>query len=142
MRIYLFTILLFLVSFSMQSQSIFGKWKTVDDETGANKSIVEIYEKDGKVFGKVIKILKPFDEETLCKDCEGEYKDKPILGLEIIKDLEKYDDYYYKNGSIYDPENGKGYKCKIRLDPETDKLQVRGFIAFLYLTQYWIRVKD
>ena len=141
MRIYLFAALLFLVSFSMQSQGVFGKWKTVDDETGANKSIVEIYEKDGKVFGKVIEILEPFDEKTLCKDCEGEYKDKPVLGLVIIKDLEKHDNLY-KNGSIYDPENGKGYRCKIKLDTETDKLQVRGFIAFLYLTQYWIRIID
>lgn len=141
MRIYWFAILFFLVSFSMQSQGVFGKWKTVDDETGANKSIVEIYEKDGKVFGKVIEILEPFDKNTICKDCEDEYKDKPILGLEIIKDLEKHGDSY-KNGSIYDAENGKGYKCKIKLDTETGKLQVRGFIAFLYLTQYWIRVED
>ena len=106
-----------------------------------NKSIVEIYEKDGKVFGKVIEILKPFDEKSLCQNCEDEYKDKPVLGLVIIKNLEKYEDYY-NNGSIYDPENGKGYKCKIKLDTETDKLQVRGFIAFLYLTQYWIRIID
>lgn len=141
MRIYLFAILLFFISFPVQSQGIFGKWKTVDDETGANKSIVEIYEKDGKVFGKVIEILKPFDEKTLCKDCEDEYKDKPVLGLVIIKNLEEHGGYY-KNGSIYDPENGKGYRCKIKLDTETDKLQVRGFIAFLYLTQYWIRVVD
>lgn len=57
--------------------------------------------------------------------------------LEIIKDLEK--DGNDKNGSIYDPENGKGYKCKIKLYTETDRLKVRDFIAFLYLTQYWIR---
>lgn len=138
MRIYCFTAILFFVSFSMQPQDIFGKWKTVDDETGANKSIIEIYEKNGKVYGRVIEVLHPFDPKTMCKDCEGEYKDKPILGLEIIKDLEKDGDIY-KNGSIYDAENGKGYKCKIKLDKETDKLQVRGFIAFLYLTQYWIR---
>lgn len=140
MKIYWFTIILLFISCSIQSQDIFGKWKTVDDETGANKSIVEIYEKNGKVYGRVIEILAPFDPETMCKDCEGEYKDKLILGLEIIKDLEKDGDVY-KNGSIYDPENGKGYKCKIKLDKETDKLQVRGFIAFLYLTQYWERVK-
>lgn len=138
MKIYCFAALLFFVSFSMQSQDIFGKWKTVDDETGANKSIIEIYEKNGKAYGRVIEVLPPFDPKTMCKDCEGEYKDKPILGLEIIKDLEKDGDIY-KNGSIYDAENGKGYKCKIKLDKETDKLQVRGFIAFLYLTQYWIR---
>ena len=128
------------LSLSMYSQDILGKWKTVDDETGANKSIVEIYKKDGKIFGKVIKILKPFDEKTLCQNCEGDKKDKPILGMVIIKNLEK-DGEYYRNGTIFDAENGKEYKCRIALDKETGKLQVRGYIAFLYLTQYWIRYK-
>lgn len=138
MKIYLFTVLLFLVSFSMQSQGVFGKWKTVDDETGANKSIVEIYKKNGKVFGKVIEILEPFDKKTLCQNCEGDYKDKPILGFEIIKDLQKQGEYY-KNGTIFDAENGKEYRCRIKLEEETGELQVRGYIAFLYLTQYWVR---
>lgn len=132
-------LLLLVLSLSIQPQSILGKWKTVDDETGANKSIVEIYEKGGKIFGKVIEILKPFDKNFLCQNCKGEKKDKPVLGMVIIKDLEK-DGEYYKNGTIFDAENGKGYKCRLKLDKE-DKLQVRGYIAFLYLTQYWIRYK-
>ncbi len=127
-----------MISFTVQSQDIFGKWKTVDDETGANKSIVEIYEKEGKVFGKVIEILEPFDKHTLCKDCTGEKKDQPILNMVIINDLEKHGDQY-KNGTIFDAENGKEYKCKLMLDKATGKLQVRGYIAFFYLTQYWIR---
>lgn len=131
-------IVFYFLSFSVESQDIFGKWKTVDDETGANKSIVEIYKRDGKVYGRVIEILKPFDEGFLCQNCEGDYKDKPVLGFEIIKDLEKQGEYY-KNGTIFDAENGKQYKCRIKLDEETGKLQVRGYIAFLYLTQYWIR---
>ena len=52
-----------MLSLSTQAQDIFGKWKTVDDETGAHKSIVEIYEKKGKVFGRVIEILEPFDKK-------------------------------------------------------------------------------
>lgn len=129
-----------ILSLSMQSQNILGDWKTVDDETGANKSIVRIYKEGGKIFGKVIKILKPFNEKTLCQNCDGENKDKPILGMVIIKGLEKHNEYY-KNGTIFDAENGKEYKCRIKLDEETGKLQVRGYIAFLYLTQYWIRYK-
>jgi len=138
MKKYVCLLLFYVLSLSMQSQDIFGKWKTVDDETGANKSIVEIYKRDGKVYGRVIEILEPFDKKTLCQNCEGDYKDKPILGFEIIQDLEKQGEYY-KNGTIFDAENGKEYKCRIKLDEETDKLQVRGYIAFLYLTQYWIR---
>lgn len=138
MKKYIMLLLFFTLSLVMQSQSVLGKWKTVDDETGAHKCIVDIYEKEGKIFGKVIEILKPFDEKTLCQNCEGEKKDKPILGMVIINGLEKNKEYY-KNGTIFDAENGKEYKCRIKLDKETGKLQVRGYIAFLYLTQYWIR---
>ena len=127
-----------MLSISVQSQDILGKWKTVDDETGSNKCIIDIYEENGKVYGKVIEILEPFDKNTLCEDCEGDKKDKPILGMVIINDLEKHGDQY-KNGTIFDAENGKEYKCRIVLNEETGELQVRGYIAFLYLTQYWIR---
>ena len=48
MKTYILSFFL-LISFSMSSQSIFGKWKTIDDETGEEKSVVEIYEKEGKV---------------------------------------------------------------------------------------------
>ena len=138
MKNYIFFLAFYIYSLLTYSQGVLGKWKTVDDETGANKSIVEIYEKNGKIFGKVIEILKPFDEKTLCQNCDGDKKDQPILGMVIINDLEKHGEYY-KNGTIFDAENGKGYKCRIKLDKETDKLQVRGDIAFLYLTQYWVR---
>ncbi|KAA5821904.1 DUF2147 domain-containing protein [Algibacter amylolyticus] len=131
-------ILFYCLSLTVQSQDILGQWKTVDDETGAHKCIVDIYEENGKIFGKVIEILEPFDKNTLCQDCEGDKKDKPILGMVIINELEKQDEYY-KNGTIFDAENGKEYKCRIKLIEETGKLQVRGYIAFLYLTQYWIR---
>lgn len=138
MKKYVSLLVFYALSLSMQSQDILGKWKTVDDETGANKSIVEIYKKGGKIFGKVIEILKPFDEKFLCQNCEGEKKDKPVLGMVIINGLEKHGEHY-KNGTIFDAENGKGYRCRIMLDKETGKLQVRGYIAFFYLTQYWIR---
>ena len=139
MKIILFLIAFSLMCSSVTAQDIFGKWKTVDDETGENKSIIEIYEKGGKIFGKVIEILEPFDKNFLCQNCEGEKKDKPVLGMVIINGLEKQG-AYYKNGTIFDAENGKEYKCRIKLDEETGLLQVRGYIAFLYLTQYWIRV--
>ena len=135
--IWLITITMLSIT-SMQSQNILGKWKTVDDETEANKSIIEIYEENGKIYGKIIEILEPFDKNSLCTECEGEKKDEPILGMVIIKDLVKHGEHY-KDGTIFDAENGKEYKCRIMLDQDTGKLQVRGYIAFLYLTQYWVR---
>jgi len=99
MKKYIWLVTICMISLTVQSQDILGKWKTVDDETGANKSIVEIYKENGKYFGKVIEILEPFDKNTLCQNCEGDKKDKPILGMVIIENLVKHGEHY-KDGSI------------------------------------------
>lgn len=131
----------FLITFSMSAQSILGKWKTVDGDTGEEKSIVEIYEEDGKVFGKIVEILNPEHKDALCEKCEGVEKDQPVLGLVLIKNMKKQGKYY-KQGTIFDPERGKKFKCRLALtDDDPDVLQVRGYIAFLYATQYWKRIK-
>ncbi|WP_420573939.1 DUF2147 domain-containing protein [Kordia sp.] len=127
------------VQFSF-AQSVVGKWKTIDDETGEAKSIVEIYEENGKIYGKVVDILNPAKRDGLCEKCKGDRKNKPVLGMQIINGLKKDDDEY-KGGKILDPEKGKEYKCKIWLDSDDkNKLYVRGYIAFLYRTQNWYRV--
>ena len=142
MRKVIFTLaLIFTASLTVSAQDVMGKWKTIDDETGEAKSIVEIYQRDGKVYGKVVEILNKDRQDAKCEDCEGEDKDKPVLGLEIIKGLEKDDDEY-NGGKILDPQNGKLYKCYITLE-EDDKLKVRGYVGFSLIgrTQYWYRVK-
>jgi len=123
-------------------QDIFGKWKTIDDETGKAKSIVEIYEQNGKVFGKIVDIINPDRKNALCAKCEGEDKNKPIIGFVLIRDLEK-NGRYYEDGTIFDPSKGKQYKCRLSLDEDNvDVLKVRGYIAFFYATQYWERIKS
>ncbi len=131
---------MFLISFSGNTQDIFGKWKTIDGQNNEAKSIVEIYERDGEVFGRIIDILNPENKEALCTNCEGEDYNKPVLGFELIKNLSK-DGKYYKNGTIFDPEHGKKFKCRLMLTEDPDVLQVRGYVAFLYSTQYWQRVE-
>ncbi|MAP81411.1 MAG: hypothetical protein CL526_10020 [Aequorivita sp.] len=132
--------LVVLTVFTSSAQDVFGKWKTFDDETGEAKSIVEIYEENGKVFGKVVEILNPAKKDAICTKCPGKDKGEPILGLVIIKDLEKDGDEY-NDGTIMDPNNGKIYKCFIELDG-ANKLDVRGYIGFSLLgrTQTWTRV--
>jgi uncharacterized protein (DUF2147 family) len=124
----------------MNSQSIVGKWKTIDDATGEAKSIVEVFSKSGKIYAKVVEILDPANKNSVCKKCSGEDKNKPILGLTIIKGLSK-DGSEYNSGEILDPNNGKSYKCALSLESK-DKLKVRGYIGFSLLgrTQYWHRV--
>ncbi len=125
---------------SMQSQSVIGKWNTIDDATGEAKSIVEVFSKSGKIYAKVVDILDPATKNNLCKQCPGDDKNKPILGLNIIKGLSK-DGAEYNSGEILDPKNGKLYKCALSLESK-DKLKVRGYIGFSLIgrTQYWYRV--
>ena len=133
-------VVFFLLIFNMQSQNVLGKWKTIDDETGQAKSVVEIYEKSGKIYGKIIEIVNPEKRKSLCTNCSGENKNAPILGLIIIKDLVK-DGNEYNGGKILDPNKGEEYKCLIALDGK-DKLKVRGFVGVSIFgrTQYWQRV--
>jgi uncharacterized protein (DUF2147 family) len=125
---------------SVQSQSVIGKWKTIDDASGEAKSIVEVFSKSGKVYAKVVDILDPANKNSICKNCAGDDKNKPILGLTIIKGLSK-DGSEYNSGEILDPKNGKLYKCTLSLESK-DKLKIRGYIGFSLLgrTQYWHRV--
>jgi uncharacterized protein (DUF2147 family) len=123
------------------SQTILGKWTTIDDETGNKKAIVEIFEEQGKYFGKIIEILEPEKRKQKCTKCEGADKDKPVLGLTIIKGMVK-NGKIYEDGEITDPKNGKTYRCK--MSPEgKDKLIVRGYlgISLLGRSQTWIRHK-
>ncbi|PKA83965.1 uncharacterized protein (DUF2147 family) [Ulvibacter sp. MAR_2010_11] len=128
-----------LFSLSISAQNVIGKWKTVDDNSGIAKSVVEIYEENGKIYGKVIEIFNKNKRDAVCDFCEGEDKDKPVLGLVIIRGLEKDGDEY-NGGKVLDPENGKFYKCYIVLE-EPNKLKVRGYVGFSLLgrTQYWHR---
>lgn len=136
--------LLFSLAFfaiSMQGQSVLGKWKTIDDATGDAKSIVEITERNGRIYGKVIELLNPAMKSLKCKDCEGGDKDKPVLGIEVIKGLKKDGDKY-TDGKILDPSSGKLYKCNVSLDG-ADKLKVRGYVGISAFgrNQIWHRVK-
>lgn len=142
MKKYFLSLLLVITAgvFSASAQGVVGKWKTIDDETGEAKSIVEIYEQDGKIYGKVVEILNPAKKNAKCTKCKGDDKDKPILGLVIIKGLEKDGDEY-TDGDILDPNKGKTYSCTIKLDGK-DKLDVRGYLGFSFIgrSQTWTRI--
>ena len=135
------SILSLLLTVQLSAQSIVGKWKTIDDESGKVRSVVEIYEKNGKMYGKVLKIFRSpeKDQNPSCRDCTDDRKGQKIIGMEIIRGMKKSGNEYSK-GTILDPENGKVYDCKMWV--EKGKLQVRGYIAFFFRTQTWLPYKD
>lgn len=141
-KMFLLTVFVLMGALTANAQSVFGQWKTIDDETGIEKSIVEIFNKDGKVFAKIVKLLEEGRENDVCEECKGDKKNKPMKGLMIIDGLTK-DDGEWSGGKILDPKTGKEYKCYITLE-EANKLKVRGYIGFALLgrTQYWYRVTE
>jgi len=116
------------IAFVNAQNSVIGKWKTIDDETGKVRSVVEIYEKSGKIYGKIIEIIEAEDRNRVCEKCTGADKNVPILGMVILRGLSK-DGSEYNDGKIIDPQNGKTYKCLLALEGK-DKLKVRGYIGF------------
>ncbi len=141
--------IVFLISFLMlgvhvgNAQSVLGKWKTIDDETGEAKALVEITREQGKLFGRVIKILNKDRKDAKCIKCDGKLKDRPILGLPIIDGFTKEEDGAYKGKRLTDPTKGLTVRGKIWLDPDNEnRLKVRGYLAFFYRTQTWLRVND
>jgi uncharacterized protein (DUF2147 family) len=121
---------------------VLGKWKTIDDETGKAKSIIQIYEVNGKVHGKIAELLDGVSQDEKCQECKGKRAGKKLVGMEIMYDLEKDGDNEWEDGKIYDPNNGKEYSCEIKL-LSADKLEVRGYIGFSFAgrSQYWYKVK-
>jgi uncharacterized protein (DUF2147 family) len=131
--------LLFWAFLANAQSSVLGKWKTVDEETGEEKSVIEIFERNGKVFGKIVKIFTQEDPDPICEACpedDPRYR-KKIIGMEIIQNMEK-DDNEYSEGSILDPQDGKIYRCKLWVEDEN--LKVRGYWGPFYRTQTWKRV--
>ncbi len=143
MKFFIATALL-LTSLNVLSQtSPAGKWKSIDDETNKPKSIIEIFEKDGQLYGKIEKLFRKSDEDQnpKCDKCSGAQKDQLIIGMQILSGLKKDSDIKWSGGEIIDPNNGKTYSCKVTLTEDGKKLEVRGFIGFSLLgrTQVWDR---
>jgi uncharacterized protein (DUF2147 family) len=128
-----------------QSASPAGLWKTIDDSTQKEKSLVRIVDNGGVFSGKVEKIIDPdAPKDAVCKECSDERKGQPIVGMTIIRNVKASDDKaVFSGGDILDPKNGKIYKVKLTLIDGGTKLDVRGYIGFSLLgrTQTWTRVE-
>lgn len=126
-------------------QTPIGYWKTVDDVTGKPKSIIHIWKTDNNaLMGKVIKLFAANDTEPtkLCTACKGEKHNKPIVGMVILSGLKSGEPFQWNKGQILDPENGKTYKCSLRVADNGKKLNVHGYIGIPVLgrSQTWERI--
>ena len=134
-----FVIALLTASVVFAAESPVGKWRTIDEKSGKVVSEVELYDEGGKLFGKIVGLTDPINAQgqpKKCGACTGEDKDKPIVGLVIIKGLSPDKDRY-KGGTILDPDDGKVYKAEVW--QEDGKLKVRGYLGVFYRTQTWVK---
>ena len=136
-------LLLLVLPFWITAQDdIFGRWVTIDDNTGKERSVVEITSRDGKAYGRVVRTFPGPGEDAnpICDKCDedDDRLNQHVLGMEIIRDLVKDGDEW-SGGTALDPENGNVYDCKIWL--ENGDLKVRGYLLFFFRTQTWVREK-
>lgn len=144
-RVIMVSMLLAMFSGLVQADSMspVGVWRTIDDKTKKERSVIRISEAEGgELRGVVEKIFdQPGDDPAhLCKECKGERKDQPIIGMAILWGLKKQGDGW-AGGEILDPKNGKIYRAKMSLSEDGNSLNVRGFIGVSLIgrTQTWHR---
>ena len=134
--------LIFLVAFGAahaQGTPV-GLWRTIDDHTRLEKSVVRISESGGVISGRIEKLLHPPRPDPMCEKCRDDRHGKPITGLTIIAGLRQHGDVW-DGGQILDPENGKIYTVRLKLLDGGKELEVRGYIGPFFRNQTWIRVE-
>jgi uncharacterized protein (DUF2147 family) len=122
-----------------------GLWKTIDDKTDQPTGIIEISEREGRLYGRIVEILDPAaPPDATCGRCTDERKGAPIVGLTIIRNVDATGkaDGPWDGGDILDPNDGKVYSVRLKLADGGRRLEVRGYIGtpMLGRTQVWHRV--
>lgn len=129
-------------AWSADPQTPVGRWKTIDDETNTERSIVEIAQVGDELQGRIVKIFYRPDEQPdpVCEACEGARKGQPVIGMTFLWGL-KREGEEWTGGAILDPKNGKIYNAKASPTDGGQKLRVRGYIGtpLLGRTQIWLR---
>ncbi|HEY9107199.1 MAG TPA: DUF2147 domain-containing protein [Roseateles sp.] len=119
-----------------------GLWKTIDDDGKTEKSLVRISEQGGTLVGSIDKLLDPSaPTDAKCDKCGDDRKDKPVVGLQIIRGVKAEGGGVWGGGEVLDPNNGKTYRTRLKPVDGGKKLEMRGYIGPFYRTQTWIRVE-
>jgi len=123
-----------------------GLWKTIDDKTKKERTLIRIVDTGGTLSGKIEKRLDPDAKAgDTCDKCADDRKDQPIQGLQLIRGITKDagTENRWDGGTIIDPEDGKVYKARMTPIEGGKKLELRAYIGVPMIgrTQTWIRVE-
>jgi uncharacterized protein (DUF2147 family) len=120
-----------------------GLWQSIDDATGKPRAEIRITEAKGLFTGFIERSLHPTPAGTilLCELCPDDRKNKPLIGLDIIRNIKPSTDaQVWDGGEILDPDKGKLFKLRLQLLDDGKRLQVRGYIGPFFRNQTWIRI--
>jgi uncharacterized protein (DUF2147 family) len=141
---FIFTrLVLFIGMPALAQTSAVGLWQSVDDATGKPRAEIRISESAGVLTGRIERSLLPTPPGVtlLCTLCPDERKDKPLIGLDIIRNMKPtIDTQAWEGGEILDPDKGKVFKLRLVLQEGGKKLQVRGYIGPFFRNQTWNRI--
>ena len=151
MKKILLSLVLMVMSAAGYAQGVIGKWVTEGGDsqveiyqsgdkigkwvTEGGDSQVEIYQSGDKLNGKIV-WLKKGDGQLDVHNPDKKLQSRKLIGVNILTGLTKKGEKW-EGGRIYNPQNGKTYKCSIWLDG--NELKVRGYIAMFYETQTWTK---
>lgn len=129
------------ISSGFAAEGIVGDWVTIDDTTHKPRALVRITDENGVISATIQKVYKEEGDTGICQKCPGEFQGKPVQGLRFVWGLKPSGSNQWDGGQILDPKNGKIYRCKMKLNPNANSLDVRGYIGISLLgrTQVWLR---
>ncbi len=129
---------------------IIGLWAT-DPEADGGLSHVDVVKNDGEYSATIVWLIEPIYPSDDKHGMGGQTKvdrynpdpnknELPIIGLEIMRGFTFDGDKSWVGGKVYDPDNGKTYKCKMKFTKEGN-LKVRGYIGVPMIgrTTIWTR---
>ncbi len=120
-----------------------GLWQSIDDASGKPRAEIRITQAEGVLTGRIERSLlpTPLGVTLLCTLCPDDRKDKPLIGLDIIRQIKAGSEaQIWDGGEILDPDKGKLFKLRLQLQDSGTKLQVRGYIGPFFRNQTWVRL--
>lgn len=121
-----------------------GVWQEFDDKTGKVEALIRIDKlPDGSYEGKIVKLMAEVvgDTAKVCSNCSGSLHNQPWLGMRILSGMKRKDEQTFEGGEIVDPDEGKVYRCRMKLSEDGKTLEVTGYIGISWLgqTETWKR---
>ena len=119
------------IAAAVHAATIEGRWTTFDDDTGAPRSTVEMVADAGAFKGRVVALaLAPGEPaQPVCTACDGARAGASIIGMTILQVARRPGSPHEYSGTVFDPEEGREYRCIATLAPDGGALTLRGFVG-------------